>query len=68
MTLEELIVCLRTEKDNRNSEKRAGKHPMESKANAVEYAPKAKKRKFSGESSSLGSKGGDNKKYKFNGK
>ena len=68
MSLEELIVCLRIEEDNRNSEKRAGKHPMESKANEVEHAPKAKKRKFSGESSSQGSKGGDNKKYKFNSK
>ena len=68
MSLEELIVHLRIEEDNCNSEKRAGKHHMESKANMVEHAPKAKKRKFSGESSSQGSKGGEIKKYKFNGK
>ena len=44
MSLEELIVRLRIEEDNRNSEKRADKHPMESKANVVERAPKAKKK------------------------
>ena len=49
MTLEELIVCLRIKEDNRNSEKRAGKHPMESKVNMVEHAPKAKKQKVFGE-------------------
>mgnify|MGYP003702401973 CR=1 FL=1 len=49
---------LRIEEDNRNSEKRAGKHPMESKANVVEHASKTKKQKSSGESSSQGSKGG----------
>ena len=68
MSLEELITHLRIEKDNSNSEKRASKHPMESKANVVEHASKAKKRKFSRESSSQGSKGGAIKKYKFNGK
>ena len=41
---------------------------MESKANVVEYALKAKKLKFSEENSSQGSKGGEIKKYKFNGK
>ena len=68
ISMDELIVRLRIEEDNRNSKKRAGKHPMESKANVVEHASKTKKRKSSGESSSQGSKGGDNKKYKFNGK
>ena len=58
MSLEELIVRLRIEKDNRNSEKRAGKHPMEFKANVVKHAPKIKKQKFSRESSAQGSKGG----------
>ena len=62
----ELIVRLRIKEDYRNSEKRASTHPMESKANVVEHASKIKKRKSSGESSSQGSKGGDNKKYKFN--
>ena len=52
ITLEELIVHFRIKEDNRNLEKRAGKHPMESKANVGEHGPKAKKQKFSGESSS----------------
>ena len=43
MTLEELIVRLRSEEDNRTSEKQAGKHPIESKANVVEHALKVKK-------------------------
>ena len=43
ISMKELIVRLRIEEDNRNSEKRAGKHPMESKTNVVEHAPKAKK-------------------------
>ncbi|KAL7240488.1 hypothetical protein ACSBR2_006187 [Camellia fascicularis] len=68
MAVEELIVRLRIEEDSRNSEKRAGKHPIESKANMVEHAPKAKKRKYSGESSSQGPKGEETKKYKFNSK
>ncbi|XP_028053152.1 uncharacterized protein LOC114257571 [Camellia sinensis] len=68
MILEELMVRLRIEEDNHNSEKRAGKHPMKSEANVVEHAPKAKKRKFSGESSAQGAKGGKTKKYKFNDK
>ena len=36
MRLEDLIVRLRIEKDNRNTDKRLGKTPMESKANLVE--------------------------------
>ena len=58
MSLEELIMRLRIEEDNRNSEKWTGKHPMNSKANVVEHAPKVNKRKFFGESSSQGSIGG----------
>ena len=68
MSLEELIVRLRIEEDNRNFERQAGKHPIESKANVVEHPPKAKKQKYSRESSSQGSKGGETRKYKFNGK
>ncbi|CAL5433067.1 unnamed protein product [Camellia sinensis] len=68
ISMDELIVRLRIEEDNRNSEKRVGKHLMESKANVAEHASKTKKRKSFGESSSQGSKGGNNKKYKFNGK
>ncbi|RVW53246.1 hypothetical protein CK203_091652 [Vitis vinifera] len=48
MGLEDLIVRLKIEEDNRVSVKKVGKHPMESKANLVE--PKAnKKRKHFGE-------------------
>ena len=36
MRLEDLIVRLRIEEDNRASEKKAGKAIMESKANVVE--------------------------------
>ena len=36
MGLEDLIVRLRIEEDNRNTDKRLGKTPMESKANLVE--------------------------------
>ena len=61
MSLKELIVLLRIEEDNCNSEKWAAKHRMESKANVVEHVTKTKKRKSSGESSSQGSKGGKNK-------
>ncbi|KAL6324688.1 hypothetical protein AAG906_013501 [Vitis piasezkii] len=43
MVLEDLIVRLKIEEDNRVSEKKVGKHPMESKANLVE--PKANKKK-----------------------
>ncbi|CAL5423953.1 unnamed protein product [Camellia sinensis] len=61
MTLEELIVRLRIEKDNRHDEKRAGKHSMESKENVEEHIPKEKKQIFFGESSSQGFKRGENK-------
>ncbi|GFZ14445.1 RING/U-box superfamily protein [Actinidia rufa] len=60
MKLEELIVRLRIEEDNRNSEKKIGKSPMELKANVVEQGPKNKKRKHSGSGTSQGS----NKKFK----
>ena len=53
MGLEDLIVRLKIEKDNRVFENKVGKHPMESKANLVE--PKAnKKRKHFGEGLSRG--------------
>ena len=51
MTLEELIVRLRTEEDNCNSVERAGKHPIESTTNVVQHVPKAKKRKYTVENS-----------------
>ena len=51
MRLEDLIVRLRIEEDNRASEKKAGKGIMESKANVVEQGQTShnnKKRKHSG--------------------
>ena len=36
MTIDELIVRLRIEEDNRKAEKRNGKNPIEAKANVVE--------------------------------
>ena len=63
MRLEDLIVRLKIEEDNRVSEKKVGKHPMEPKANLVE--PKANKKiKHFGEGPSQGK----NKYKKFVGK
>ena len=53
MRLEDLIVRLRIEEDNRASEKKAGKAIMESKANVVELGQTShnnKKRKHNGNS------------------
>ena len=52
MRLEDLIVRLRIEEDNRSSEKAIGNHYMESKANTVEH--NKNKRKNLGESSNQG--------------
>ena len=62
MRLEDLIVRLRIEEDNRASEKKAGKGIMESKANVVEQGQTShnnKKRKYSGN----GPKQGPTKKF-----
>ena len=58
MTMDELIVRLRIEEDNRKAEKWNGKNPNESKANVVEQEnkPHNKKWKFTGD----GPKQGDN--------
>ena len=61
MGLEDLIVRLRIKEDNRNTDKRLGNIPMESKANLVEQRP-SKKRKFSGDKQKEGNP------KKFNGK
>ena len=63
MRLEDLIVRLRIEEDNRASEKKAGKAIMESKANVVEQGQTShnnKKRKDNGN----GPKKGPKKKFK----
>ena len=62
MRLEDLIVRLRIEEDNRASEKKAGKGIMESKANVVEQGQTShnhKKRKHNGN----GPKQGPTKKF-----
>ena len=47
MNLEDLIVRLRIEEDNRVSEKKIGSHSMESKAHVIEEGHKtSKKRKY----------------------
>ena len=58
MTMDELIVKLRIEEENRKAKKRNGKNLIESKANVVEHVPKphTKKRKFA----RVGPKQGDN--------
>ena len=65
MRLEDLIVRLRIEEDNRASEKKAGKAIMESKANVVEQWQNShdnKKRKYNGN----GPKQGPTKKFQGN--
>ena len=65
MGLEDIIVRLRIEEDNRQSERRVG-NKMESRANVVEHVAKRqnqnKKRKLSGQTS----KGNDQKKFMGN--
>ena len=64
MKLEDLIVRLRIEEDNKVSEKKVGNHSMESKAHVIEEGHKTnKKRKYVGQQ---GAKGGDSKKFKGN--
>ena len=64
MRLEDLIVRLRIEEDNRASERKAGKTFTEAKANVVEHGQNSKKRK----NPSNGPKQGptNNKKFKGN--
>ena len=64
MKLEDLIVRLRIEEDNRVSEKKVGNHSMESKAHEIEEGHKTnKKRKYVGQPEA---KGGDSKRFKGN--
>ena len=62
MGLEDLIIRLRIEEDNRNTDKRLEKTPMESKANLVEQRP-SKKRKFSEDKQKKGNPKKFNEKY-----
>ena len=65
MNLEELIVRLRIEEDNRGSEKK-GFHPVVAKANVVEHGQSSKNKKTKAKPK-LGPKGGVSKN-KFQGK
>ncbi|XXG72130.1 hypothetical protein AAC387_Pa07g1291 [Persea americana] len=64
MELEDLIVRLRIEEDNRASEKKAGKTFTEAKANVMEQGQNSKKRK----NSPSGPKQSPNDNKKFKGK
>lgn len=64
MKLEDLIVRLRIEEDNRTSEKKAGKTFTEAKANVVEHGKNPKKRKNNPNGPKQGPN--DNKKFKGN--
>ena len=62
MGLEDLIVRLKIEEDNRVSKKKVGKHPTESKTNLVEPNANKKRKDFS-----EGPSQGKNKYKKFAG-
>ena len=67
MNVEELIVRLRIEEDNRRSEKK-GSFQFEVKANVVEHGQSSKFKKRTTKGVNLGPKGGISKKQKFQGK
>ena len=67
MNVEELIVRLRIEEDNRRFEKR-GSFQSEVKANVVEHGQSSKFKKRTTKGLILGPKGGISKKQKFQGK
>ncbi|KAL5567734.1 hypothetical protein UlMin_024309 [Ulmus minor] len=68
MSIEDLVVRLRIEEDNRCSEKR-GYNLSVAKANVVEHGQSSKfKKKKSNKGPKLGPKGGVSKKQKFQGK
>ncbi|KAL6327752.1 hypothetical protein AAG906_024722 [Vitis piasezkii] len=69
MSIEDLIIRLRIEEDNRRSEKKGAHTLNEAKANFVEHgqSSKAKTNNNKGKGSKLGPKGGISKKPKFQG-
>jgi hypothetical protein len=70
MNVEDLIVRLRIEEDNRGSEKKLSNNVVanSAKANMVEHGQSSKNKKFNKTGSKLGPKGGVSKKHKFQGK
>ena len=67
MNVEEKIVRLRIEEDNRRYEKRVSSQ-SEIKANVVEHGQSSKFKKKTSKGFNLGPKGGISKKHKFQGK
>ncbi|PON90873.1 Zinc finger, CCHC-type, partial [Trema orientale] len=69
MSIEDLVLRLHIEEDNKKSEKKGPTSSSEAKANIVEHSQssKSKKNKF-GKGNKLGPKGGISKKQKFQGK
>ena len=70
MSIEDLIIRLRIEEDNRGSEKKEAHNPSEAKANFMEHGQcsKFKKANNKRKGTKLGPKGGVSKKQKFQGK
>ena len=65
-SIEDLIIRLRIEEDNRGSEKKEAHNPSEAKANFVEHGQGSKFKKSNNKGK--GTKGGVSKKLKFQGK
>ena len=67
MSIEDLVIRLRIEEDNRGSEKKMAHNPNEAKANFVEHgqSSKFKKDNNKGKGTKLGPKEGVSKKQKF---
>ena len=70
ISIEDLIIRLRIEEDNRGFEKKGAHNPGDVKANFVEHGQcsKFKKANNKGKGNKLGPKGGISKKQKFQGK
>ena len=69
MSMEDLVVRLHIEEDNKRSDKKGVHTSPEVKANFVEHGQSSKKRQHNkGKGSKLGPKGGVSKKQKFQGK
>ena len=70
MSIEDLVIRLRIEEDNKGSERKMAHNPNEAKANFVEHGQgsKFKKGNNKGKGTKLGPKGGVFKKQKFIGK
>ena len=70
MSIEDLVIRLRIEEDNRGCEKKMAHNPNKAKANFMEHSQSSKFKKGNnkGKGTKLGPKGGVSKKKKFLGK